>query len=363
MSKEIVCSGGEIAICDDEDYPLLSRFRWVVRGGYPMCRIVGSGLVAMYRIVFGDRQKGNHIDHINRDKLDSRKCNLRSVSPSVNGANKARPLGKNPYTGVYLVSGSKDRWYFQVTKEGRYYKIGYLSDPAFAAELRDCLKKYLFGDATTLIFPDRDDLLPMSVEDICGKYGLIDCSFSVNADPVKRSQIALKCKLKTSGRTEFGVRMNRKYRSGEITWTARININRRVVGVGPFDSKDDARRAYDRLAMYYKGDYAVTNFPDSGPPASVDQIREEIANKKRIKKGRTRGVCPVGGKFKAVIHPRKDLFNTDNDLYLGLFDTQQDAALAHDAVARFFGLGNHCLNFPDIETIAAHPCVFNDKYN
>jgi hypothetical protein len=26
--KEIFCKNGELALCDDEDYPLLSRFTW-----------------------------------------------------------------------------------------------------------------------------------------------------------------------------------------------------------------------------------------------------------------------------------------------------------------------------------------------
>lgn len=363
MSMNIICSNGEVAICDDEDYPLLSRFSWSVNGGgYPACKLIGYTTVPMYRIVFGHHDKGNHIDHINRDKLDSRKCNLRSVSPSINGANKARPVGKNPYTGVYLVSGSSDRWFCQVVKDGRSHKVGYLDNPLKAAEIRDRLKKHIYGEVTTLIFPEREDLTAMSIPEICNEYGLMDCSFSANADPVKRAQISLRCKLKLSGRTEFGIRKNKLPRSGEVSWSARINIDRKVVGVGPFLDKDDARRAYDRLAMYYKGDYAVTNFPDSGEPASIDQIREEIALSRRAKVGKNRGTCPVGGKFKATIQPRSELFNNNKTLYLGLYDTREEAALVYDAVSKYFDLGGHCLNFPDILTIPAHPSVFNAKY-
>ena len=62
--KHIICKNGEVALCDDDDYHLLSRFTWYMAGelktgGYPSCNIYGKKgsirLVAMHQMVMGGK--------------------------------------------------------------------------------------------------------------------------------------------------------------------------------------------------------------------------------------------------------------------------------------------------------------------
>lgn len=81
--KEIPLKNGGVALVDDEDYPVLSRWKWVRdNSGY-----AGSGALGrMHRVVMG-AHKRFVIDHINGNKLDNRKENLRFCTRAQNSLN------------------------------------------------------------------------------------------------------------------------------------------------------------------------------------------------------------------------------------------------------------------------------------
>lgn len=84
------------AIVDDVNYDELSQWRWSLDyRGYAIRgeRFTADGLrrqrtVRMHAAVLGSRP-GLDIDHINRNKLDNRRANLRHVTRSENLANRA----------------------------------------------------------------------------------------------------------------------------------------------------------------------------------------------------------------------------------------------------------------------------------
>lgn len=90
MVKEIVCKNGEIALCDDEDYPLLSRFTWYMGselkngGGYPCCFIYGKKntrkQIFMHQLVMA----GFMADHRDLNKMNAQKDNLRVCTREEN---------------------------------------------------------------------------------------------------------------------------------------------------------------------------------------------------------------------------------------------------------------------------------------
>jgi len=99
---------GKYATVDDGDYPILNKIRWHIDfGGYVLSSVrIGkkSINVRMHHAVLSQKE-GLETDHINGDKLDNRKTNLRLCTKSENANNKG--LRKNNTTGYKGVSPSK----------------------------------------------------------------------------------------------------------------------------------------------------------------------------------------------------------------------------------------------------------------
>lgn len=104
MSKRIELTNGQFAIVDDEDYEYLSQFTWHNAVGYARRSLGyqkgGSKYIYMHQEIM-KTPKGMVTDHINRDRLDNRRENLRICTESENARNYKRRINKSSgYTGV-----------------------------------------------------------------------------------------------------------------------------------------------------------------------------------------------------------------------------------------------------------------------
>ena len=103
-----ISNGGEI-IVDAEDYAYLNQWKWKIHNGYAARSTrTESGLrnLLMHRVIT-NAQQGEEVDHINRNKLDNRKQNLRIVSHWENSHNRQKG------TGVHKPKG-RNKWYAQI---------------------------------------------------------------------------------------------------------------------------------------------------------------------------------------------------------------------------------------------------------
>lgn len=71
-------------------------------------------------------------DHVNGDRLDNRRANLRIATPSQNGANSSGRQRKSPYRCVYQHKPS-GRWIAQVSEGGKPQHLGIFDTPEEAA--------------------------------------------------------------------------------------------------------------------------------------------------------------------------------------------------------------------------------------
>lgn len=97
----------EKIICDLEDWEYLQNYCWHINSnGYPST-VKRRKNVAMHKMIMRDNAS-EVIDHINRDKLDNRKENLRYTTVMVNAQNRSlHSNNKSGHTGVYKV---KNHW-------------------------------------------------------------------------------------------------------------------------------------------------------------------------------------------------------------------------------------------------------------
>jgi len=102
------------ATVDVEDYEELNKYSWFLSRGYAMrsawLKETKSLKTVSMHATINNTPKGLLTDHINRDKLDNRRCNLRTVTASQNGLNRKLNVDNNSgYTGVYFEARS-GRW-------------------------------------------------------------------------------------------------------------------------------------------------------------------------------------------------------------------------------------------------------------
>lgn len=111
-------------LCDIEDWERFNGHYWFMNdAGYAVCETMKTGTLRFHKLVTGTTAEVI-IDHINRNKLDNRKCNLRIATASVNAIN--RGLQSNNTTGYKGVYFDKRRrvWKAWVKVSGKLITLG-----------------------------------------------------------------------------------------------------------------------------------------------------------------------------------------------------------------------------------------------
>lgn len=153
VAMEIPLTQGKVAIVDADDYEELSKYKWQysATNGYAVGQIryddgTYSEKVLMHRYIIGTR-KGLHTDHINGDKLDNRKENLRECLPSENYVNRGICIKRNKsgYKGVYWRS-EKEKYQVTLRKNNKTFYVGLFEDINEAILMYDFWAMQMWGE-------------------------------------------------------------------------------------------------------------------------------------------------------------------------------------------------------------------------
>lgn len=105
--------------------------------------------ITLHSFVLGPIAAGLHIDHINGNKLDNRRENLRSVTPQVNQANRKK-LNRNNTSGIrgvqFSALSAKNPWRAQITVNRRAIHLGLFASREAAIEARREAELSYFGE-------------------------------------------------------------------------------------------------------------------------------------------------------------------------------------------------------------------------
>lgn len=112
-----------------EDYDKIKNFCWYedASTGYMKTKTKDNKFIFMHRLITDN--KYGIVDHINRNKLDNRRDNLRDATKQDNALNKDGVISTNTsgYTGVYF-SKQHNKWVAQICVNDRIIYLGIFKD-------------------------------------------------------------------------------------------------------------------------------------------------------------------------------------------------------------------------------------------
>lgn len=135
--KQIQLTKGKTTTVDDADYEWLSQFSWHCHsGGYAATKIK-QRVVLMHRLIM-DTPEGMDTDHMNRDKLDNRRSNLRVCTHAENMKNRKMPkayVTNSSGSGGIMWESRRGKWVvrIQIQRQRKYYGQYSTKDEALAA--------------------------------------------------------------------------------------------------------------------------------------------------------------------------------------------------------------------------------------
>lgn len=148
---EITLQNGSLAIIDKENINWLSKYKWYLdKDGYVFCT---RPTRRMHRLIIG-ANPGQLVDHINGNKIDNRKENLRICNYNQNAANRKKQ--KNNSSGFKGVDYFPYRTSYKKWRAGiRGDLIGYFENKIDAAKAYDKAALKIFGEFARLNFGEK----------------------------------------------------------------------------------------------------------------------------------------------------------------------------------------------------------------
>jgi hypothetical protein len=152
--RRIALAHGGFVLVDAADFEWLNRYRWTARGtgGYAT-RYEKGRMISMHREIM-NAPRGMVVDHIDHNKQNNCRSNLRTCTRRQNVCNRVKRIGcVSRFKGV-LFNKLCGKWYAQAYLKHECFKTGFFADEVEAARAYDRLAVELFGAFAYLNFPE-----------------------------------------------------------------------------------------------------------------------------------------------------------------------------------------------------------------
>ena len=155
-TRRIYLSGkqyaGLFALVDEQDFDYLNGFKWYYLNGYAIRNsIPQTGAIRMHREIM-PCVAPFQVDHINGDRFDNRRCNLRVVTFHQNTMNRKKSRANTSgFTGVFLEKRAVSKpWYAkigaQINGKSRLLHLGCFATPEEASVAYEAAALKIFGE-------------------------------------------------------------------------------------------------------------------------------------------------------------------------------------------------------------------------
>ena len=168
-----ILPSGEQFIIDADDLERVQHYYWSIdKDGY-ITSNDNSAKIKLHNFVLGFTPRNKtYADHINRNRLDCRKSNLRIVTAQQNSMNKSRQ--KNSTTGYIGVTFDKQqgRYKARIGLNDRRIQLGTSTNPVECAQMYNWAAPIVFGEFAGELndVPVPTEWIKRHVEEKCKPY-------------------------------------------------------------------------------------------------------------------------------------------------------------------------------------------------
>lgn len=136
---------GGVMLCDKEDWDKFSEYYWfIAKDGYPTSCI--DGKFKKFHVLILDCPSRYERDHINGNRADNRRKNLRIIPASANRFNRGLDSrNKSGHAGVFWYERYK-KYQASIKAGGKTVHLGYYENYDEAVRAREEAEKKYFGE-------------------------------------------------------------------------------------------------------------------------------------------------------------------------------------------------------------------------
>lgn len=147
----------DVTFVDDDIYECYKDYKWSLDGkGYPKVTVPsltnrsGYTTLKLHRLITKPKS-GEQVDHINGNKLDNRRSNLRLCNNSQNQMNQSKKKGvfRSDYKGVCWKK-QQGKWYARIGVNYKRIHLGYFNTEKEAALAYNAAALKYFGEFARL---------------------------------------------------------------------------------------------------------------------------------------------------------------------------------------------------------------------
>ncbi len=236
MTAQIPLSGrtgqGQCALVDDDDFAAASVYTWyMTRHGYIA---TGKTALLLHRLIIGEPPSGLVVDHIDGNRLNNQRANLRFATKAENAQNSSpRQNASSQFKGVCWRKDCQ-LWYARISVNKTEIYLGRFTLERDAARAYNVAAVQYHGEFAHL------NIIPADPD-----------------EPIRYRQA--RPRINNSKSKYIGV----CWQSEHQQWHSQIRIAGQKSHLGYFDTEQEAAIAYDAAAKLHRGERARLNFPDS----------------------------------------------------------------------------------------------------
>ncbi len=171
-----ILPNGEKFLIDADDLERVSSYYWRIgKEGYVVSGLCDGKFMRLHNFIMNfEPQNKLYVDHINRNRTDCRKCNLRIVTAQQNSMNTS--IIRSSATGLRGVTFDKSnkKYIARIGLNDRRIHLGSSVDPIVCAQMYNWAAPIIFGEFTGELndVPEPPEWIKRKIEEKCKPYAL-----------------------------------------------------------------------------------------------------------------------------------------------------------------------------------------------